>query len=87
MEKLFLDLINEPLKFFSKHLSNPWTTHLILWQWVQKVVMHHLADQLSDHAQNVEVYGDEVVFEIDANELFSWVVQAKFKFCCHYGQG
>lgn len=70
LEKLFLDLINEPLKFFQTFIKPVDYTPNIMAMGSKKVVMHHLADQLSDHAQNVEVYGDEVVFEIDANELF-----------------
>ncbi|MCB0362353.1 MAG: chemotaxis protein MotB [Bdellovibrionales bacterium] len=71
LEKLFLDLINEPLKFFQAFITPTDFTPNILGMGSKKIVLHHLADQLGDLAQNVEVNGDEIVFEISADQLFA----------------
>lgn len=72
LEKLFLDLVNEPLKFFQAFVTPTDFTPNIMGFGSKKVVLHHLADQLGDLAQNVEVNGDEVFFEIAADQLFAY---------------
>lgn len=70
LEKLFLDLINEPLKFFQNFMSPMDSTPNIFDFGSQKIVTAHLADQLGDLAQNVQVGGDVVEFEIPDQYLF-----------------
>lgn len=72
LEKLFLDLINEPLKFFQAFITPNDFTPNILGMGSKKIVLHHIADQLGDIAQNVEVNGDEIQIEIPADQLFSY---------------
>jgi chemotaxis protein MotB len=72
LEKLFLDIINEPLKFFQAFITPTDFTPNILGMGSKKIVLHHLADQLGDLAQNVEVNEDEIVFDISADQLFEY---------------
>ncbi|MCB0366766.1 MAG: chemotaxis protein MotB [Bdellovibrionaceae bacterium] len=72
LEKLFLDLINEPLKFFQAFVTPTDFTPNIMGMGSKKIVLHHIADQLGDIAQNVEVNADEVFFEIPADQLFGY---------------
>lgn len=70
LEKLFLDLINEPLKFFQNFMSPMDTTPNIFDFGSQKIVIAHLAEQLGDLAQNVGVQSDVIEFEIPDHYLF-----------------
>ena len=70
LEKLFLDLINEPLKFFQAFIRPVDFTPNLMSMGSKKVVLHHLADQLGDLAKNVSVNKDEITFDIPAKELF-----------------
>ncbi|MCH2535265.1 MAG: chemotaxis protein MotB [Bdellovibrionales bacterium] len=70
LEKLFLDLVNEPLKFFQTFIKPVDYTPNIMAMGSKKVVMHHIADQLSDTASNVQVQGNEIAFELEAKDLF-----------------
>lgn len=70
LEKLFLDLINEPLKFFESFIKPTDYTPNIMAMGSKKIVLHHIADQLSDVASGVEVSGDKIEFTIDDKYLF-----------------
>ncbi len=70
LEKLFLDLVNEPLKFFQSILSPMDSTPNIFDFGSKKIVMAHLANELGDIANNVQVFGDTVEFEIPDHYLF-----------------
>ncbi|MEZ4872480.1 MAG: flagellar motor protein MotB [Bdellovibrionales bacterium] len=70
LEKLFLDLINEPLKFFEQFIRPVDKTPNIMGMGSKKIVMHHIADLLGDVASQVQVYGDSVELEIEANKMF-----------------
>lgn len=70
LEKLFLDLMNEPLKAFSSFLEPVDTTPNLLDMGSQKVVVSTLADQMGDVAKNVEVSQDGFEFDIPDNLLF-----------------
>ena len=70
LEKLFLDLINEPLKTLSTFMTPIDKTPNILAMGMKKVVLAHLADQLGDIADDVEVSSDTVSFEIPDTQLF-----------------
>ena len=70
LEKLFLDLLNEPLKAFQSFLEPVDTTPNLLDTGSQKVVVSSLADQLGELAKNVQVSQDGFDFDIPDNLLF-----------------
>lgn len=70
LEKLFLDLVNEPLKFFEQFIKPTDYTPNMMSMGSKKIVLHHIADQLSDVASGVEVSADKVQFEIEDKYLF-----------------
>ena len=70
LEKLFLDLLNEPLKFFQGFVQPADRTPNIMDMGLKKVTMAYMADHLGDMAQNVTVNGDSVYFEIPDYYLF-----------------
>ncbi len=70
LEKLFLDLINEPLKTLSTMMDPIDKTPNMMQMGMKKVVMAFLAEQLGDIAEDVEVTSDSVIFEIPDTYLF-----------------
>lgn len=70
LEKLFLDLINEPLKVFQAFINPADRTPNVMAMGMKKVVQAHLLAQLGAVAQNVEVTPDTVTFEIPDIHLF-----------------
>jgi chemotaxis protein MotB len=70
LEKLFLDLVNEPLKAFQQFVEPMAKTPNILDSGSAKVVTAYLADQLSDYAKNVQVNPDGFDFDIPDTVLF-----------------
>lgn len=70
LEKLFLDLVNEPLKVFMDFVTPADKTPNLMDMGHKKIVLHHLADQLSDVATNVQVNSDVIEFEVLDHYLF-----------------
>lgn len=70
LEKLFLDLVNEPLKFFQQFVTPVDYTPNFMQMGSKKIVLAELADQLGDFASDVNVSSDEIVFEISERHLF-----------------
>lgn len=70
LEKLFLDLINEPLNFFQAFMKPADLTPNIMSSGSRKMVLHQIADQLGDVAGDVQVYGDNIKFSIPADQMF-----------------
>ena len=70
LEKLFLDLVNEPLKAFQQFVEPIAKSPNILDSGSAKVVTAYLADQLSDYAKNVQVNPDGFDFDIPDTVLF-----------------
>jgi chemotaxis protein MotB len=70
LEKLFLDLINEPLKAFQQFIEPIQKTPNLLDQGSAKVVTAFLADQMNDYAKNVQVSPDGFDFDIPDTVLF-----------------
>ncbi|RYZ76146.1 MAG: chemotaxis protein MotB [Proteobacteria bacterium] len=70
LEKLFLDLVNEPLKTLSTMTEPADRTPNVLHLGTKKIVMSYMADQLGTMASDVSVTADSVVFEIPDNLLF-----------------
>lgn len=70
LEKLFLDLMNEPLRAIQSFLEPVDTTPNLLDMGSAKVVVSTMADQLGDIAKNVQVNPDGFNFDIPDNILF-----------------
>jgi chemotaxis protein MotB len=70
LEKLFLDLVNEPLKFFQAFMTPADYTPNFMQMGSKNIVLAELADQLGDMASAVMVSSDEMVFEIPEKYLF-----------------
>ena len=70
LEKLFLDLINEPLKAVQSFMEPIDKTPNLMDMGSQKVVAAYLADQLQDIAKNVQISPDGFEFLIPDYELF-----------------
>lgn len=70
LEKLFMDLVNEPLKVFQAFVNPMDRTPNVMAMGMKKVVAAHLAAQLGEIATNVDVQADSVVFEIPDIYLF-----------------
>ena len=70
LEKLFLDVLNEPLKAFQSFMEPIDKTPNLLDMGSAKVVSAYLADQLNDVAKNVTVNQDGYDFDIPDTALF-----------------
>ncbi len=70
LEKLFLDLINEPLKAFQSFLEPSDKTPNILDMGSAKVVAAFVADKMTDTAKNVTISQDGFDFDIPDYFLF-----------------
>lgn len=70
LEKLFLDLLNEPLKAFQSFMEPIDRTPNLLDMGSQKVVAAYLADQMQDIAKNVNISPDGFEFDILDRQLF-----------------
>lgn len=70
LEKLFLDLVNEPLKAFQSFLEPADSTPNILDMGSQKVVAAFMADKMTDTAKNVTISQDGFDFDIPDYYLF-----------------
>lgn len=70
LEKLFLDILNEPLKAFQSFMEPADQTPNLLDMGSTKVVAAYLADQLSDVAKNVAVTPEGYDFDIPDYVLF-----------------
>lgn len=70
LEKLFLDLVNEPLKAFQQFMEPADKTPNILDSGSQRVVMAYVADNLKALAKNASVTADGFEFDIPDYELF-----------------
>jgi len=70
LEKLFLDLVNEPLKAFQSFMEPIDKTPNLLDMGSQKVVAAYMADQLQDVAKGVQISPDGFEFVIPDFEIF-----------------
>lgn len=70
LEKLFLDMVNEPLKAFQSFLEPADKTPNILDMGSAKVVAAFMADKMTDTAKNVSVSQDGFEFDIPDTYLF-----------------
>ncbi|WP_373998191.1 flagellar motor protein MotB [Bdellovibrio bacteriovorus] len=70
LEKLFLDILNEPLKAFQSFMEPADQTPNLLDMGSTKVVAAYLADQMNDVAKNVQVTPEGYDFDIPDYMLF-----------------
>lgn len=70
LEKLFLDLINEPFKAFQSFLEPADKTPNILDMGSPKVIAAYMADKLTDNAKNINISQDGFEFDIPDTYLF-----------------
>lgn len=70
LEKLFLDLVNEPLQAFESFMEPIDKTPNLLDMGSASVVAGFLADQLAEDAQNVKIDQTGFEFDIPENVLF-----------------
>ncbi|MCB0357096.1 MAG: chemotaxis protein MotB, partial [Bdellovibrionales bacterium] len=71
LEKLFLDLMNEPLKFFEQFIKPTDYTPNVMAMGSKNIVIHHMADKLGDIASDVQVTDTDIKIEIPAEVLFT----------------
>lgn len=70
LEKLFLDLVNEPLKAFQSFMEPADKTPNLLDMGSAKVVASYMAEQLGEIAKNTIVHEDGFQFDLPDVELF-----------------
>ncbi len=70
LEKLFLDLVNEPLKTLQGLVEPADRSPNVMFLGTKKIVMSYMAEQLGNLASDVNVTADSVTFEIPDNLLF-----------------
>ena len=70
LEKLFLDLVNEPLQAFESFMEPMDKTPNLLDMGSASVVAGYLADQLAEDAKNVKIDSTGFEFDIPENILF-----------------
>lgn len=70
LEKLFLDLVNEPLKTAQDFLQPADFTPNIMAMGSKRIVLHYVATELGAIAKNVNVDSDNIEFEIPEKFLF-----------------
>lgn len=71
LEKLFLDLVNEPLKAFEQFIKPVDKVPNVMDLGHKKIQFHFLKSKLGDFGVNVDVLTDEITFEIPASYLFA----------------
>lgn len=70
LEKLFLDLVNQPLKTVQDFMQPADFTPNLMSMGSKKIVMQQIAQELGEMAANVNVESDSVTFEIPDRYLF-----------------
>ncbi len=70
LEKLFLDLVNEPLKALQQFMEPVSANPNLLDLGSKRVILSYIADQLQDSAKNVSINGDTIEFDIPDYYLF-----------------
>jgi chemotaxis protein MotB len=70
LEKLFLDILNEPLKAFESFITPQDHMPNFMDMGTKKIQLHFVAEQLGQIAANVDVNQDEITFDIADTYLF-----------------
>lgn len=70
LEKLFLDLVNEPLQVVQSFMEPADFTPNLFAMGSRKIVLAEIANQLGELAGDVQVESDRIQFQIDDKYLF-----------------
>ncbi len=70
LEKLFLDLINEPLKVLQDFMQPTDFTPNFLQMGSKNIVMATLSEELGDYASDMDVQGDTIEIKLPEGKLF-----------------
>lgn len=70
LEKLFLDMVNEPLKTIQDFMQPADFTPNLVQMGSRKVILHTIANEIGEIAKNVKVTEEEISFEIEDRWLF-----------------
>lgn len=70
LEKLFLDLVNQPMKTVQEFMQPADFTPNLMAMGSKKVVLHYIADELGQMAANVDISSEGVTFEIPDKYFF-----------------
>ena len=70
LEKLFLDLINEPLKALQDFMQPMDYTPNFLAMGSKNIVMASLTEELGNYAEGIDVQGDTIEIKIPESKLF-----------------
>jgi chemotaxis protein MotB len=70
LEKLFLDLINEPLKVLQDFMQPADYTPNFLQMGSKNIVMSVLSEELGDYATDMDVQGDTIEIKLPESKLF-----------------
>lgn len=70
LEKLFLDLINEPLKVLQDFMQPMDFTPNFLQMGSKNIVMATLSEELGEYAEGMEVQGDTIEIKLPESKLF-----------------
>jgi chemotaxis protein MotB len=71
LEKLFLDLVNEPLKVLQDFMRPADYTPNFLQMGSKNIVMAALAEDIGAYAEDYEVNGDTIVIKFPESKLFA----------------
>jgi chemotaxis protein MotB len=70
LEKLFLDLLNEPLKAFEQFVMPADKKPNVMDMGLKKIQIHYMAEKIGEFAKNIQVLSDEITFDIPDEVLF-----------------
>lgn len=70
LEKLFMDIMNEPLKAFESFVTPTDRLPNIMDMGTKKIQLHFVTEQLGKVATNVDINPDEITFDIPDDVLF-----------------
>ncbi len=70
LEKLFLDIVNEPLKVLQDFMTPTDYTPNFLQMGSKNIVMSVLSEELGDYASDMQVQGDTIEIKLPEGKLF-----------------
>lgn len=70
LEKLFLDLVNQPMKTIQDFMQPADFTPNLMAMGSKKVVLHYIAEELGQMAANVDISSEGVIFEVPDKYFF-----------------
>lgn len=71
LEKLFLDLLNEPLKALEQFIVPADKKPNVLDMGHKKIQTYYLTEKVGEFAKNLQITSDEIIFDIPEDYLFT----------------